>query len=483
MRCSTRRHLAARLLACAWAAWALAAHAQEAPTLDDARAALREAVRFYHDRLAVGGGYVYCYSGDLTLSEGEAKTTGTAMIWVQPPGTPTVGSAYLDAYEATGDPFCLTAAREAAYALVSGQLRTGGWYYHIELDPVKRLDYLYRDLPVRKVPRAHRTTAADDNTTGAAVRFLMRYDKALGFSDQRVHEAVLFTLEALLAAQYPIGAWGHNWTEYPRPVSADEYPVIRASYPETWPHQWPNDWTGRYFLNDRIVMDLIAAMLDAHDTYGDARYLASALRAGGFLLLAQMPDPQPAWAQQYDPAMHPVWDRKFEPPAITGLESQDVLRSLLLLYRRTADREYLEPLPRALEYLRRSRLPDGRLARFYELRTNRPLYFTEDYQLTYDPAACPKHYSFVVASHLDEIEAEYARVAAMDPAGLWPPEPLPAPEPDDVRRVIESLDERGAWVEEGVLHAHDVKPASGVIRSQTFADNVALLCRFIAPRD
>ena len=36
-------------------------------------------------------------------------------------------------------------------------------------------------------------------------------------------------------------------------------------------------------------------------------------RAGDFILAAQMPEPQPAWAQQYDAAMHPAWARKFEP--------------------------------------------------------------------------------------------------------------------------------------------------------------------------
>ena len=54
------------------------------------------------------------------------------------------------------------------------------------------------------------------------------------------------------------------------------------------------------------------------------------------------------------------------------------------LYRETGQRKFLEPVPRALAYLNRSRLPDGKLARFYELRTNKPLFFTADYQLTFN---------------------------------------------------------------------------------------------------
>ena len=51
-------------------------------------------------------------------------------------------------------------------------------------------------------------------------------------------------------------------------------------------------------------------------------------------------------------------------------------------------------MPPALAYLKKSLLPDGRLARFYELKTNKPLYFTKTYELTYDDSDMPTHYSF-----------------------------------------------------------------------------------------
>src|SRR5262249_3035565 len=152
---------------------------------------------------------------------------------------------------------------------------------------------------------------------------------------------------------------------------------------------WTKDFTACYSINDRISLNAVKTMLVAWETYGDERYRASALRGGDFLMRAQMPDPQPAWAQQYDRQMHPVWERKFEPPAITGFESQDALETLLLLVRKTGERKYLEPIPRALAYLEKSRLPNKKLARFYELKTNRPLYFTRDYELTYDGSRVP----------------------------------------------------------------------------------------------
>src|SRR3954462_7274873 len=110
--------------------------------------------------------------------------------------------------------------------------------------------------------------------------------------------------------------------------------------------------------------DMIDVMLEASRVYSAPKYRDAAGRGGDFRVRAQMPEPQPAWAQQYDLAMHPAWARKFEPPAVTGGESQSAMRALLTLARETRDAKYLGAVQTALESLRRSRLPGGRLARF-----------------------------------------------------------------------------------------------------------------------
>ncbi len=71
----------------------LAASASAADSLPDrAAGALKRAVEFYHGKVAVHGGYVYRYSEDLAKREGEGKVENEK-VWVQPPGTPSVGMA------------------------------------------------------------------------------------------------------------------------------------------------------------------------------------------------------------------------------------------------------------------------------------------------------------------------------------------------------------------------------------------------------
>ncbi len=167
------------------------------------------------------------------------------------------------------------------------------------------------------------------------------------------------------------------------------------------------------------------------------------------------------------------------------------MRTLLLLYRRTAavsqnaDR-FLEPLPRAIAYYRRSALDDGKLARFYELGTNRPLFFTKQYELTYSSDDMPTHYSFIVSSKLDQIEAELNKVRSTPRDQLWKPKQPPIAKRSKkldqrAERIVQSLDSRGAWVEPGELRYHgDDDPTREVIRSQTFADNLSDLAQWLS---
>jgi len=478
-----------------WIVAATCTCAQFAAAAEDAlrakaAAALRNATAFFTGRVTTEGGYLWRYSEDLARREGEGKASAST-VWVQPPGTPSVGMAFLEAYEATGEAVYLEAARRAGDCLVRGQLRSGGWDYRIEFDPAERPRYDYRVDPHRKSKKVRNITVLDDNTTQAALQLLIRLDKALGFQEAKIHEAARFALDRLLEAQYPNGAWPQGFLG---PPDAAKYPVKKAGYPESWSRTWQKSpYHTFYTLNDDVIADVIRVLFEAERTYHEQRFRQAAEKAGDFFLLAQMPDPQPAWAQQYDADMRPAWARKFEPPAVTGGESQGVLRTLLALYRETGQRKYLEPIPRAIAYLRRSQLPDGQLARFYELKTNKPLYFTLQYELTYRDDDMPTHYSFKVGQALDRIEREYQRAVTQVGAGEGSKQlksPMPKskrpgrPSPRmvaQVKGVIAALDAQGRWVEDGTLRYHGKgDPTRRIIDCGTFIHNVRVLSNYLA---
>ncbi len=233
------------------------------------------------------------------------------------------------------------------------------------------------------------------------------------------------------------------------------------------------------------MSDLLPVLLEAAATYDEPAYRRAALRGGEFLLLAQLPEPQPGWAQQYSYEMQPIWARKFEPPSITGGESKGIVRVLMRLYRETGDGRWLEPVPRALDYYKRCELPGGKLARFYELGTNRPLYFTRDYKLTHDSANVPTHYAFTIDSWVDGVRREYEKVAAMDRAAREASlgEKPPACSSSQARAPIEALDERGAWVDERPLRYFGKgDPTSRIIDCATFAKNLRRLAAYAGKR-
>jgi hypothetical protein len=538
-------------------------HAQD-PSRAEVLAGMKKAAGFFQEKVSTHGGYHFAYTDDLSYGRSEASETPNR-VELQREGTPRVGMAYLEAYDATGDRFFLQAAQNVALTLVRGQLCSGGWDYWIEFDPAERPYYPYRaDNNCKPAQRRGRpVTTLDDNVTQANARLLMRVDRALNFEDKAIHEASRFALDSLARAQYPIGAWPQRYSEFPDPA---RFPVKKASYPEQWPRKWPGEnYQSHYTFNDNSISDAIDMMLEAARIYKEPRYRASAEKGGQFILLAQMPEPQPAWAQQYDANMHPAWARVFEPPSVTGGESQSILRTLMLLYRETGDRKYLDPVPGALDYLKRSVLPPADspseirrrasrggspvLARFYELKTNRPLYITkgtqirgkgigsariDGYELSYSDESVITHYGVLTSgADLPAIEEDYKRLASADPATMQRPEKLHglspwsarqsrrgasgAPSVERVYQLLSSMDQRGAWTEEGVIGNADqiisvtaarqmvlminnkpypIKendrielfqgaqpPRQRLIRSSTFAANLEALAAWVASAD
>ena len=230
--------------------------ADEAPLRDQAVTAMKKAAMFYREQVASHGGYVYFYSLDLKQRWGEGLAT-IDQIWIQPPGTPTVGLAFLKAYEATGDRFYLEAATDAALAVAYGQLNSGGWTNSVDFDPNSPHTAVYRNGK----GRGRNNSSLDDGQTQSAIRLMIHVDKAHEFRHAVIHQSAEVALNALLNAQFPNGAFPQVWTG---PV--EKQPILKAGYPE---YDWrtegriKNYWD-MYTLNDNVCGYVADTLIDSY---------------------------------------------------------------------------------------------------------------------------------------------------------------------------------------------------------------------------
>ena len=452
------------------------AHAQTLISPARAEAAMAKAADFFTTKIAVHGGYVYYTSLDSPLRLGEGIATKD-QIWVQAPGTPTVGMAFLAAYKATGDARYLQAARDAADALIYGQLQSGGWTASIDFDPKGKGTALYR---IGK-GRGKNNSSLDDGITQQTLRFLIQLDVIEQGRNGSVREAVKLGLQALFAAQFPNGGFPQVWSG-----PSLSRPIVAAKYPD---YDWRTEnrvkeYWNHYTLNDGLAGTVAELLVEASEVYPTVPQCKEALlKLGDFLRLSQMPDPQPAWAQQYDAQMRPAWARKFEPPSIAGQESQDAIATLLLIYEVTGDEKYLAPVERAIKYLQASLLSDGQLARFYELQTNRPLYMTSQYKLTYDDTDLPSHYGWKSRSKLESLHQRFIQAKSGQRQRARSKQVLTTQLEKAASSVVRELDSEGRWVSEfkgeRLTGQPEMKPGEKFISSERFAKSITVLADYL----
>ncbi|MCB1275230.1 pectate lyase [Prosthecobacter sp.] len=418
-------------------------------------AAMKKAVAYAHTHLAREGGYASSYDKEGKIGEVEHGKSHT-ITSIQPHGTTTMGLVMLRAWQATGDEVFLSAAKDAAKSLLKCQLATGGWSSDFDFAPDKAGKYHLRsdlDAGDKEPGKRNNYTTLDDNKTESALLFLleMTHEPACA-DDAELKRCTKFAFDSLLAAQAPVGAWPQQFNGPADPTA----PVVKASYPAEWSRTYPKlKYVSYYTLNDNNLQQTAKVLFRAYELEKDERYLAALKKLGEFFILAQMPEPQPVWAQQYDRDMHPTWARKFEPPSVTGYESIGAMEVLHQLWVLTGDEKYLAPIQPALAWFERSKLPDGKHARFYELKTNKPLFFVKDtYELTYDDSNIPTHYSFT-DDQQDNIDLFKKQLAMsreeyqQKHAGLQTPKEWMSKAKgaaSKARRAVESLDAEGRWL-------------------------------------
>lgn len=469
---------------CLW----LSVHAvsAESPSRETVSAAVKQATNFMMNEVSNRGGFLWLYTEDLSEQWGEIPAR-KSMCWVQDPGTVGVGEVLLKAYEITGDRYYLEQAERVAGVLIWGQYPSGGWHYLIDFDQ-PGLRQWYDDVASQcwgwiEYYHYDGNCTFDDSVTTGVTRFLLNlYMTTL---DAKYRTPLLKALAFVMESQYPNGAWPQR------------YPLE-----DRYPRDGQSQYTAYPTLNDRVTQDNIDLLWEAYERLGREEYREAALRGMGFLVLSQGAVPQAGWAQQYDLQGRPVQARAVEPAALSSGDTQSVIRSLLDYYKMTGDKSYLRGIPDALQWLEESRLPPGHTdsgyshALFYEPGTNKPLYVHREganildgrYWTDYSPIDIIPGYGYQVTIDVASLRAELARVSALSPEEAA----LKYRTAQDRKRslqsipieraadLIESLDGRGAWLEEITIpDFHDYingpKRTFRGIATRTYIQNMKVL--------
>ena len=426
---SRRAILAGGAAMTALAATPVFAQTAAAPDRAAILAAMKRATAFMTDEVAVGGGYVWKVLPDFSRRWGELEATPT-MIWVQPPGTATVGHAFLDAYHATGDEQFYDAAKAAADALISGQHPRGGWNYVIDTAGEASLRKWYDEVGgnawrLEEFQHYYGNATFDDAGTAEASQLLLRV--YLEKRERKYRVPLDKAIQFVLDAQYANGGWPQR------------FPFVEGA---GGLHGNP-DYTPYITFNDDVAGENIEFLLYAHQALGsNDRRLVDAIQRGMDIFIAtQQPMPQPAWGLQHFPdTLKPAPARTIEPQAFATHTTATNIRSMIGFYRLTGDRKYLARLPEALDWLDQVRTPQSLIApgrthpTFILEGSNTPVYIHRRgsnirngrYYADDNPNNLVIHYGSFRNLDTAALRAEYEAASALDPSALIAASPLKA---------------------------------------------------------
>ena len=445
----------------------------------EAEQTMLKATRFMVEKVSTNGGYLWYYTPDLSRRWGEMEAYKT-MIWLQNPGTTSVGHMLLDAYRATGDEYYYQAAAKAANAIVWGQSSEGGWNYVIDFAGDKSLKQWYNTIGkngwrLEEFHHYYGNSTYDDNITSNAARFLLRMYVIK--MDPAYKPALDKAISFILKSQYPIGAWPQR------------YPLMYDFSKECHP-----DYTSYYTYNDDVIWQNIHFLIQCYLTLGEQRFLDPIKRGMNFYLISQ--DGSGGWGQQMDINLETAGARTYEPKALLPRNTTAIVLQLLEFYQFTGDRKFLNPIPAAIHWLEQTVLPadktdNGRYthAKFLELGTNKPLYPHRKgsnvkygyYYVDGSDENLLSHYGGKSYIDIQELKNEYKRVSSMTAEEATRNSPLKEeafngvgipqsyydisyerntkiPDESAVRTIIQSLDKENRWL---VKHGMTSNPYIG----------------------
>jgi PelA/Pel-15E family pectate lyase len=383
---------------------------------------MKRAARFMRERVAYRGGYVWSYLPDFSRRWGEMEAYPT-MIWMQPPGTATVGHLYLDCFHATRDEFYYQAAMEVAEGLIAAQHPAGGWNYLHDFAGEESTRRWYDTIGrcgwrLEEFHHYYGNATFDDAGTSEASQFLLRL--YLERRSSRLREPLQRAVRFVLDSQYENGGWPQR---FPRAEGEEEYV--------------------RYVtFNDAVSDENIKFLLMVYHTLGDERALAAIRRAMEIFPATQQLAPQAGWSlQHHHETLAPMGARTYEPLSLATHTTAGNIAQMLDFYEWTGDRRFIARIPEALAWLDSVRLRDDQVQvqgrhypTFIEIGSNRARINHRRgsnsgngaYYWDYDVRRPITHYSQWRALNVDALRQRYDRLASESRDALLARSPLNA---------------------------------------------------------
>lgn len=405
------------------------------PKTSEVEAAMKEATAFMREEVSYRGGYLWSYLPDFSRVWGELEAKRT-MIWIQPPGTATVGHLYLDALNATGDRYYYEAAQEVANAIIWAQHPSGGWNYLADYAGEESLKHWYETVGksawrLEEFQHYYGNATFDDAGTMEAAKFLLRI--YMVERDPRYRPALNRAIDFVLDSQYPIGGWPQR------------YPLRYEHSKDGQP-----DYTSFITFNDDVAQENIEFLLLCYQALGRSDVREPVIRAMNTFLVTQMGPPQPGWSLQYTLELKPAGARTYEPKSLSPSTTAANIYQLIKFYRLTGETKFLAPIPSALDWLDRARLPeseqeDGRThPTFVEVGTGKPLYThrrgsnatSGRYYVDHDPENTLGHYGSKKHVDVQALRELYQRVSAMPKEEATEGSPLLEPQSPELPRFF-----------------------------------------------
>ncbi len=386
---------------------------QNSGLLQECLDAMKHATKYMVEEVSTNGGYLWHYLPNMSRRWGEMEAYDT-MIWVQPPGTTSMGHLFLDAYHATGDEYYYEAAEKAARALIWGQLDCGGWNYIVDFAGDRSLKKWYATIGkngwrLEEFQHYYGNATFDDDVSSDAARFLLRM--YLEKFDAEYRYPLEKAIDFIIESQYPAGGWPQRY-----PLRYD------------FSHHGKPDYTSYYTFNDDVVWENVNFLIQCYLTLGEKRFLEPIYRGMNFYIITQQGPPQAGWGQQYTMDIKPAGARTYEPNGLLPGYTAAHIRLLIRFYRLTGETKFLARIPEALDWLESCRLPEsmtenGRYTHptFVEIGTNKPIFVHRqgsnvihgEYYVNYDDANLLSHYGGKSRINVGQLRKEYEDVLTM----------------------------------------------------------------------